>query len=300
MSERDPWESVPPERRLDYAVIAEPLTSLAEATALRLERDPPGQLKEVDGAQPLFVLLARLAQTTFNSVACLCAEKPVDAARSTAFSTSTSPLLRALLDEIFTVVFIAEDLRARVRWYHSAGWREMLENYDRYRARYSGKPAWDEWLAEWRSWLDHTRDSGYVSAAEAAAPNTIARWPTPSQMRSERFPLGAEARTYLEYLYDWFYKEASQEDHLSLPGLISRGSIFLRPKDDPHKEAEWMKRRSDAMASAVVLLIAFLSELIIVFGWSDLRERAEYIWKILTEFSPIAAEVYGERYRSRL
>ncbi len=176
----------------------------------------------------------------------------------------------------------------------------MLANYERYREKYSGNAEWDAWLALWKTWLDETRNTGYVTAAEAAAPKTIARWPTPSQMLREKTPISAQARDYLEYLYAWFYREASQEDHLSLPGLISRGSTFLRGRDDPLKEAEWKKKRSDAATNAVVLLLVFLSELIMMFSWSDLRKRAEYLWKILTEYSPIAEEVYGERYRAWL
>lgn len=297
--ERDPWESIPPERRLDYAVIAEPLTSLAEAVALRLERDAPREVVAIDGGQPLFVLLARLAQITFHSVAYLCAEKPVDAARPIEFASSAPPLLRALLDELFTVVFLAEDLPARIAWYYRAGWREALENYERYRIEYAAEPNWDQWLTDWKSWLNETRVTGCVTAAEAADPKKIERWPTPSQMLRST-PIGADVRDYLEYLFDWFYREASQADHLSLPGLISRGSTFLRGRDDPLKEAEWKKKRSDAVSEAVVLLLALLSELITMFRWPDFRERAAYIWKILIEYSPLAAEVYDERYRGRL
>jgi hypothetical protein len=289
-----------PQRRLDYAVIRDPLTSLAEAAVLRLERDPPRELGAINGGQPLFTLLARLAQTTFDSVAYLCAEKPEDPARRIAFASSPPPLLRALLDEIFTVVFLSQDLPARIGWYYRSGWGEMLANYERYRAQYAGTPEWDEWLAHWRAWLDETRDSGYVTAAEAGAPDTIPIWPTPSQMLRKQSQIGAEARDCRDYLYASFYREFSQEDHLSLPGLMSRGSTFLRGQDDPLKEGEWRKKRSDAVSSAVVLLLAFLSESIIKFGWPDLRERAEYFWRILVDYSPIAAEVYGTRYRARL
>ena len=119
-------------------------------------------------------------------------------------------------------------------------------------------------------------------------------------MLRPRSPIGAEARDYLDYLYAWFYREFSQEDHLSLPGLMSRGGTFLRNRDDPIKEPEWMKKRSNAITHAVVLLLAFMSELILQFGWRDLRERAEYLWKIPTEYSSIAEEIYGTRYRALL
>jgi len=49
----------------------------------------------------------------------------------------------------------------------------------------------------------------------------------------------------------------------------------------------------------LVLLLAFLTEVVLLCRF-DLRDRCAYLWGILKEYSPIAAEVYDVRYQARL
>ena len=86
---------------------------------------------------------------------------------------------------------------------------------------------------------------------------------------------------------------------MSLPGLIRRGSNFLRPADDSRKESTWKKLRSDWVTYAVVLFLAFLTEMVLLCNL-DLRPRCSYIWGILKEYSSMAAEVYEARYETKL
>jgi hypothetical protein len=39
-----------------------------------------------------------------------------------------------------------------------------------------------------------------------------------------------------------------------------------------------------------VLFLAFLTEMVLLCGF-DLRDRRAYLWRVLKEYSPIAAEV---------
>jgi len=234
----------------------------------------------------------------FSTIRYFCAEKPEDPARRISFASSAPPLLRSMLDEIFTVIFLGEDVPARVQWYYKAGWRELREEYDRHAQRYAGKPGWDAWLAEWTRVFDATQADWGITAQEAAKLSTIPWWPTPSQMITAN-RVGADARTFLEYMRDWFYREFSQEDHLSLPGLIRRASNFLQPPDEPRTENTWKKLRSDWVTYALVLFLAFLTEMVLLCGF-DLRDRCAYLWGVLREYSPIAAEVYEARYQTKL
>ena len=104
--------------------------------------------------------------------------------------------------------------------------------------------------------------------------------------------LTADAQTFLDYMRDWFYREFSQDDHLSLPGLIRRGSNFLRPADDSRKESTWKKLRSDWVTYAVVLFLAFLTEMVLLCNL-DLRPRCSYIWGIQGIFVDGGGSVRG-------
>jgi hypothetical protein len=112
--------------------------------------------------------------------------------------------------------------------------------------------------------------------------------------------LGAEAQVFLDSMRDWFYREFSQDDHLSLFGLIRRGGNFLRDPEDRLTENTWKKLRSDWVAYAIVLLLAFLSEIILLCGFDHLRKNCAYLWGIIAAYSPMAAEVYEARYKGKL
>jgi hypothetical protein len=294
----DPWESIPAERHLDFAVIREPLEKLAAATILNVERALPPEIANALGAPAVLLLLAKSAETMFSTIRYFCAEKPADPARRVSFASSAPPLLRSMLDEIITVIFIGEDIPGRVLWYSKAGWRELREEYDRHVQRYAGKPGWDAWLEKFGKFLDVMQAQFGITAAEAANPRAIPWWPTPTRMITAR-TLGADAQTFVEYMRDWFYREFSQEDHLSLPGLIRRGSNFLQPPNEVRTENTWKKLRSDWVTYAIVLFLAFLTEIVLLCKF-DLRAQCAYLWGILKEYSPIAAEVFEARYEARL
>lgn len=59
------------------------------------------------------------------------------------------------------------------------------------------------------------------------------------------------------------------------------------------------KKRSDWFTYAVVLLLAFMTEMILLCGF-DLKKQCAYLWGILREYSPMAAELYKERYDGKL
>ena len=187
----DPWEGVPADRRLDFTVIREPIESLAEATILGVERALPVALQAVPGSLAVLLMLAKLVETTFSTIRYICAEKPEDPARRISFATSTPPLLRSMLDAIYTLIFIGEDPPTRFKWYYNAGWRELREEYDRHVQRYSGKTEWKAWLAGYGTHLA-TLEGQWVTAHEAANPKAIRRWPTPSNMSA---PLASRIST---------------------------------------------------------------------------------------------------------
>src|SRR5713226_6372720 len=128
--ERNPWDSVPPERRLDFRVVGGDLATLAEATVLKVQREWPRHLAAINGSDAVVLLLTKLAVTTYSTIRYFCAEIPEDQARQMSFASSAPPLLRTLIEEIFAVIFIRQDPPGRVAWYHRAGWREKKEYYD--------------------------------------------------------------------------------------------------------------------------------------------------------------------------
>ena len=296
--EKDPWNTVPPEDRLDFTVIGQPLENLAVATINKIDRQFPTELASIGGAQPLFLLLSKLAQTTYQTIKYFCVETSPDPALRIEFVSSTPPLLRSLVDEIFTVVFLSADLKTNVPWYYRSGWREQAECGAKLRKRYAEVPSWKEWLEQYDGLLEQSWQDQSVTKKQKANPHLILWWPTPAQMLKAK-DLSAETKAFLEYLNEWIYRTLSQGTHLTYPGLVWRGGTMLRDKDDLLREPEWLKKRSDTVGDAVLFLLAFLTEVNNTLGF-NLGPQCSYIWGVWKEYDGATADLYDMRYRAML
>ena len=296
--EKDPWKAVSPENRLDFSLINQPLEALAGATINKIEREWPQRLSQIDGAQPLFALLSKLAHATYQSIRYLNAETPEDSVRKVEFVSSAPPLLRSLVDELFTIALIGADPEANVSWYYRSGWREQAQLGEQFRNRYGNNPEWTDWLKGYQSLLDTSWQDLYVTAKEKADPTSIRWWPTPAQMlRLKTIP--TDVVSFFEYLTDWFYRQLSQQTHLTYPGLVWRGGTMLRQPDDPIRDGEWRKKRSDSVGSAVLYTLAFFTEVNVILE-SDLYPKCAYIWGVWKEYDTGAKDLFEMRYERLL
>jgi hypothetical protein len=130
---------------LDFSLIQEKYEVLLAAMELKLDREfPPGH--DASGAKVVLYFTFKVARNTYKTVMFICADKPKDSSRLLSYSVSCPPIVRSLVDSLFTLVFILEDLDARASWYHKSGWREHEERYVRYKEAYGADPEWAKYL----------------------------------------------------------------------------------------------------------------------------------------------------------
>jgi hypothetical protein len=287
----DFFDAIPKERTLDYKDVKVPLNNLMLSFINKIEREFP--YADIGGAKLIFRRLAYIAQNTHNSIVFLCAELPKDPFRKIEYSLSAMPLLRILLEEIFTLVFISEDFPNKIQWYNQGGWREMKEEYDRLSSRYGKEQNWVEWLENYKNkYIEPTRN--LYGIPEDPTPQ-LKYWPIPSRMI--KIIDNPELKKFLQYLDDWFYKQSSQVAHLSLNGLIRMGEGLI-PDHGDIREPILKHIRSVCMFQNITLLLAVLTEMeyILKFG---LKERLLLPWKMV-ELWPEAKELYDKRYQGIL
>jgi hypothetical protein len=270
---------------------------LLTATVNKIDREWPAKWRACFGAAYVVESIARVTRNTHLSLCYLCAQEPPDSARKAEFALSAIPVVRSLLDTVFLLVFLFEDLPARSLLYLKSGWRELTEEFERYNALYHEDPTWKEWLEEFRRGLKHAEDLALVSPEESANPGSITFWPTPGQMLKSN-ALSPAGRTFLQHLNDWFYRNFSSYSHLSLPGLIMR-SEALRPNSDAEDERirQWRvdKQRSDAMAMEIMMGLAIISEIDAACRFG-LHTRLRYVWGMLNGYYGFSRDLYGLRY----
>ncbi len=281
---------------LPYGTISPEFENLLTATVNKADREWPVRWKDLPGAKFIVESCARVTKNTHLSIRYLCADKPRPDWK-VEFALSAGPMVRSLVDTVFLLVFLFEDVPQRHSWYLRSGFRESAEELARYKEEYSQNSDWQDWLTGFAQGVEEVRALAGVSMADSVNLEALNYWPTPGQMRKSK-KLTPPDQTFLKHLDDWFYREFSSYTHLSLPGLVMRSS-GLRPATEPEVERvrAWRvdKQRSDALASALLMSLAIMSEIDAACEFG-LHTRLRYIWRVLAEFLGAAKNLYILRY----
>jgi hypothetical protein len=283
---------------VEFAVIGRHLDTIQIAAANKIERDPIPLLLQVPRARSTLESLLRLSTNTYRTIRYICADKPPDHARKLEYAVSAPPLIRTILDALFSIVFLFDDLPNHVDWFWKSGWRELSETHDRYTNAYAADPAWQDFLSWHRQFLDGLQSDCQVTAAEVQNPKLVNWWPNPGQMLRYA-TLSPSRKQLLQHLNDWFYRALSAESHMSAFGLMRRAGHIIDAGDAEARVAVLEKYKSDCVITTVTLLTALVSELEVELDLG-LNERAKYLWGVLVPFWGASQEVYDLRYSTLL
>jgi len=282
---------------LPFDTIRSELATALIAVGNKLEREWPTKWKTYPEAAVILRGTVAVTANTYHTIRILCADPHPHPSVKREFVVSVPPLARTVLDSLFTIGFLFEDLPVRAKWYLKSGWRELYEERQRYQQTYGTDPTWKEQLARQSSFVDQMKVDWGISPLEEANPSTIPWWPNPGQM--VRDTRTSQTRTdYLRYLNDWFYRELSSDSHLSWPGLARRSMHFLN-KDQEQRDRDLDKFRSDCLAVTITLVLAILSEIQVELGY-DLAQRLKYLWGVLRPGFLMTRELYEFRYENSL
>jgi len=283
---------------IDWKVIGEPLDQILEAVENKIDREWPQELSSYVGAQAMVLFTFKVAKNTYRTIRWICADEPHYEDRRLEYSVTVPPLARTIVDHIFTLVFVSEDVINRSQWYHRSGWRELQEEFDRYKSKYAGNSNWTEWLKLFQERLELSKKSWGISEAEANEPKTIKWWPTPPKMLKHSYS-NSETKQFLEFLNDWFYRELSAASHLTLPGLIKASDQLIKDQSDDKQRESLLDFKSQCLTTTVTLLLALISEIEVIAKFG-LQERISYIWGLLIQYWGDAKGLYDMRYAKLL
>lgn len=281
---------------LDFRLIAEPLDQLLTAFENTTERELPEKWHGMLGAGLLVQGSVRVAATTYQLTRFICKDRNRyrDPWQNPEFVTAVPPLTRSILDILFALVFLFDDVAVKSELFIMGGWREMCEESERMQREYDSNPKWVKYLNERAVSMENMRSARDLP--RCGDTRRLNYWPTPSQMRNDA-SLSGDRKHFLDYLNDWYYRELSSADHLSFPGLIVRGTPLMKRGTD-ESVAKLNLLRSYWLEMTVILIMAILSEIQMeaAFSFSD---RLKYIWRILID-SDNPREIYDLRYKDTL
>jgi len=275
------------------------LKEVCVAIGNRLDREWPANRPSPEGEQVVLRSLVLASGNTFSAVLYSCAELPPDPLRKIEYSLAFPPLARVILEAVFTVNFLFEDLPVRAKWFMLAGWRAMAEEHALSVSTFGADANWREWLDSHERAVSAMADGLGIAFVDRATPEVVAKyWPTPGKMMNDP-SLGADRLARMRYLDQWFYGQFSSAAHLKWSGLARSTAPLLRHHLGENLKAGLVKSRSDVIVSAAVMLLALLSEIEIEmrFGHSA---QLKYVWVTLGEVVDYVKFLYESHYQPRL
>lgn len=277
------------------------LRNLLTATANKLDREWPRSQNPYAQLMPLSLILT--ATNVYNAMIYLCADTPKNPLRKPEYALVLPSLSRVVLEALLTLVFTLDDLKARTERYHRSGWRDSLEELDRIRTRYGSDPSWQGYISELETLLQGFKDELKITDDDAKKTSDkrikekekpIKRWPPLREMKQEK-ELSSDRRVFLEYLQDWFYRELSQDAHLSFRGLVRSSGYLLSQMKRENDPGEMAQRKGKSICTTVVLLLSLMSEIEVEFSFG-LDKRLRDVWDIINSVFPQGQEIYDMRY----
>lgn len=287
---------------LDFKTVRDELDAAFTAVSNKLEREWP-KGRGAEDSQVIVVGLFRVSLTSFMATRYLCATTPSDPYRLPEFVITAPPILRSVLDAFANIVYLFEELKARSDEFSRRGWKEDFDRTQRYLAAYGSDPWWRPYLDQMAS--EEMRVRAMLAIQQDEIPG-IRRWPTLGAMisKNEKEPdrvRDDSRRAVLTYVNDWFYRELSQDTHLSPPGLYRRAELLLlESRLWTHEHRETLDQlRSEVYMVGMMLILSIASELQneLKFG---MGERLRRLWSRLCVHSKMFEELYGFRYNSLL
>jgi hypothetical protein len=290
-------------KSIDFAAIGEPLNKLLVAIGNKLSREWPSKYRHVIGGREFFVINMRIAHMTYISALYLGGDETAVKRQLPALSVSLPVLNRAILDSLFTVLFVLEDVANRCIWFRESDWKESRLELDRYIAEYGNQPGWKSYLEDFSKACDMGLTLTNLVPSQIANPKSLRSWPNPGAMVthgvSPNVPLSS-LQQFVQYLNDFFYIDLSQQAKLGGWGIAKRGAFLMDEiRSLPDTNEQMRVYRYGQMGQAVALALALASEIEAHFNFG-LRQDALYVWNVAAPNIVVVNEVYEKRYRALL
>ncbi|MGQ0557110.1 MAG: hypothetical protein ACT4PN_14330 [Nitrospiraceae bacterium] len=261
------------------------------------DRSTPKDVLEIHGYEPFLLTVSHAALTTYESIMFLSADHPYRHERKLEFGLATSPLIRFLLDMLFAIIFVRLMPEERLKTYHEAGWKELKEASGRLKSLYGDREDWQAKIKEQEASLKQLATVWKIPAHRVDNLVSLSKWPTPAQMlKGGKF--SPDDKAFLTFLQDWFYREFSQDAHMSGAGAVRIFSKLLLG-DDQGRDQTLKKLKTANVLVATALLLAICSEMNDI-GKFDRGQSLAYLWGVLAQQRAVVDELFQMRYRSML
>lgn len=277
----------------EFAQIQIKLDDLVVAICNLIDREQFAWLSSRHRILPaLLKSVVRMAAVEFRAIVQLVHDKRDGQPPPGDFATVIPPLARTYVDALYTVMFVCDDPAVRGRFYVASGLAFASAYHSDLTTRYGTDPQHAQWFANHKAWIDSHEASDKPTPQELQKPKSL-YWPNPGSMRRQM--VSTDAKSFMQFVDLWFYRQLSQDAHFAYMGL-ARNASFVLAEQPP---ATIKKYREIMFSTALALFVALLSEVIAQAKLPGEARRIEEIWRYLLPIEAVA-DLWRERYERAL
>jgi hypothetical protein len=289
-----------PLRGFNFGLVNEPLEGIYinvdRDLGHRISKSKHPSMADEERCLGLMRTMLRFTWNAFRSVAYLAADIPEDPQRKKTYILSVPNINRQILDLLFSIAYMMDDLPLRSLEYQRAGWRELLDDYTLHKNTFSGDAEWRPHFDDVEATLVSIVKLYGITLEQQANPKLVPYWPTPTQMMKRQTP----CRPFLRYLEKWLYRDTSAQTHLSFAGLF-RTALFLPAEIEVPEDRRSDRERAlhiyrfQQISRIAILFLAVATEIDRYFRLNN-NSAIDKVWHIFSESVPEAKEMFELRY----
>ncbi len=249
----------------------------------------------------LLLVLLRFAKNSYSAVRYLTATESADVARKSTYTLILPPVNRQLLDLLFSLVYMLEDLGSRSIAYHKAGWRELVEERQTMSTEFAKDPNYRDYFTDMGAQIERLAVAFGISPEERKAPKLIEYWPTPTNL----VDAPGSSRELRRHLMKWIYRDVSSQSHLGFGDLQKMAGFLMSDlMSDAPSFLEMRERAAHSfhfqqVSRAATVTLAIATEIDAHLGLGN-APQADYVWVMLGEHVHEAQELWDLRYKNRV
>jgi len=288
--------------QIDASTFQNQISRLAETIAQKVKREGKKYLNGLDDFHADIFISIRQGKNTYDFLYWVHS----DDLRSNYgwkdnYIFASAPLVRTLIDNLYNITLLLQDLMTNGRRFRASGNRKDLLYLDAEEKRYGGNPIWDAYIADSRQKMAHLLRASGFTEAEVRDKKRYPDWPTLGKYISEGRP--SPHKSFLDTFSYGHWKRYSAIAHGAAEGLHEIGS-FLNRDGHPHEERPMIdeaypRMMSYHIMSAAILMLSIITEVQVAYGFKDsgarINERIVEGWQALLPAME-AKEIYDNHY----
>lgn len=295
----------------NFETVRSDFHSLLNSLDVSLKDNSSNKFREVTGGREVILLYYRTAKTLYMTTIFICSDLDDDSDRNLYYSLSTPQLNRTLLEILFSIIYLLADFPTHNKMFFKALLREKKDSLEAFKHNYSGKPEWDNYLANQYSELPKfesefkkhfsLNDDEEIKLDKDIAQNSE-RFPKPGNVIKRLKKSNNGVVPFLQFINDLLYRELSSKTHLEPSGLIDLSRFYLKPNLFFHsnslksKEEELIDFKTKQVWISIALVMCICSEIELNFDFGFKPKLTELWKKFIQGKNSFINEVYEKRY----